>query len=410
METIPAVVTPLDDHMGLDIARSLGKRGIPVFGIDALTDNSRPGTYSKYCRFHQSPSPGEKQGQDYLTFLINFGQDQKERPVLFPLSDEVVLLCSQHRASLEKYYRFRMPSHSILENLAKKDGLGTSAEQWGIPAPQTFVVGNPHSIQWIADQITYPAVLKPTESTFWHDPKITELLQTHLISGRAKVVLCETPAQLRAQYEQIAPLDDRLIVQEVIPGEDRDLVYVSFYLNRASKPLGVFSGRKLRIIPTGFGSASYVRSIHAPELIELSLSFLESLGYQGLGGMEFKKDSRDGQYKLIEFNTRFGMWDGLSVRCGVDLPYLAYRDSIEDPLPPQFTYQEGIYWLDWQRDLRAALEYRRAGKLSLGAWFRSLQSPKMWAIYDRDDWRPGVIFTLILVEKLFARLKRSLLA
>jgi hypothetical protein len=34
----------------------------------------------------------------------------------------------------------------------------------------------------------------------------------------------------------------------------------------------------------------------------------------------------------------------------------------------------------------------------------------MWAIYDRDDWRPGVIFTLILVEKLFARLKRSLLA
>ena len=33
---------------------------------------------------------------------------------------------------------------------------------------------------------------------------------------------------------------------------------MSAYLDRQSRPLAVFAGRKLRVVPTGFGSASYV--------------------------------------------------------------------------------------------------------------------------------------------------------
>lgn len=156
-----------------------------------------------------------------------------------------------------------------------------------------------------------------------------------------------------------------MIVQELIQGPDENLTYISFYLNRKSEPLAIFAGRKFRVIPLGFGSASYVRSFHDPELVDPTLRFLRGAQYRGLGGLEFKKDSRDRRYKLIEFNTRFGMWDGLGVRCGVDMPYIAYCDALSQPLELQFVYREGVIWWDWQRDVRAFWMLRQRKQLTV---------------------------------------------
>jgi predicted ATP-grasp superfamily ATP-dependent carboligase len=249
--------------------------------------------------------------------------------------------------------------------------------------------------------------LKPIESTYWHTPEITRLLRHGLLAGRAKVVLCRTPAELVDAYRRIAAYDDRLVVQEVIPGDDARLAYIAFYLDRRSVPLGFFAGRKLRVIPTGFGSASYVRSFRDPELEDVALTLLSTVRYEGLGGLEFKKDPRDERYKLIEFNTRFGMWDGLGARCGVDLAHLAYCDTLGDAAQPADGYREDVIWVDWQRDLRAAIAYRQQGKLSTAEWLRSLRGEKMWAIYSADDWRPGAAFTLGLAQKAWRRLTRS---
>ena len=42
--------------------------------------------------------------------------------------------------------------------------------------------------------------------------------------------------------------------------------------------------------------------------------------YQGLSQVEFKRDPRDGRYKLMEINPRLCQWHGLAAACGVDLP------------------------------------------------------------------------------------------
>lgn len=401
MQQTPAVITPLDEHMGLDIARSLAPRGIPVYAIDS--DPGVPGRHSKYCHFVLGPNPEDNDGADYVRFLVDFGSRLGRKAVLYPLSDLHVLICSRHRSVLHEYYEYVMPAHDTVERLVTKDGLYTVALECGIPAPQTVFLNERTDIRAVADSVPYPAVLKPTESTYWHSPQITKLLRSGLLGARAKVVLCHNAAELLAAHERLAALDPRLVVQEVIPGEDSRLVYFSFCLDRESRPLGIFAGRKYRVIPTGFGSASYVRSLHDPELVEIGISLLQATRYQGLGGIEFKKDCRDERYKLIEFNVRFGMWDGLSVKCGVDLPYLAYRDALHLPVEPQLAYRENIIWIDWQRDVRAAIAYWRNGQLSLGEWLHSLRGEKMWAIYSRDDWRPGAAFTLTLARRMWER-------
>jgi len=396
-----AVLCPLDDHMGLDIARALAPAGIPVYGID--TEKSIPGRYSTACHFVYCPYSEETQETDYINFLADFGKALKTRAVLYPLSDRHVLLFSQYREILQKYYVYVMPSHDAMIRLTTKDGLHLVAQENSIPAPQTYFASRETDIQEIASRVPYPAILKPTESTYWHSGEITRLLRKGLLAGRAKVVLCQNASELLDSYRRISACAPQLIIQEVIPGEDSRLVYAAFYLDRASNPLGFFSGQKRRVIPTGFGSASYVRSFSDPELKELVLRILTAVCYKGLGGLEFKKDPRDGKYKLIEFNTRFGMWDGLGVRCGVSLPMISYRDALGLPVQSQFEFQNEMIWVDWQRDFRALIAYRKEGKITIGQWWRSLRGPKMWAIYSKDDWRPGWVFTMGLLRKLGGR-------
>jgi predicted ATP-grasp superfamily ATP-dependent carboligase len=194
-----------------------------------------------------------------------------------------------------------------------------------------------------------------------------------------------------------------MIAQEVIPGGDSCLVYAPFYVDHNGTLMGYFSGRKHRVIPTGFGSASFVETFQDDRLRHLVARTLAAVGYRGLGGLEFKEDPRDGQYKLIEFNTRFGMWDGLGLHAGVDLAYLSYLDAIRSPIEPHLSFRSGVKWIDWQRDLRAFVDYRRRGHLTFGEWRRSLHGPRVCAVYSRLDRKPGLAFSFDLAKKLGRR-------
>lgn len=387
--------------MGLDIARSLSAKGIKVFGID--TDAGVPGRYSNALTFVHCPFSEESQEAEYIDFLVEFGKSLGTEAVLYPLSDRHVLLCSQYRNRLSPYYRYVMPSHATMVELTTKNGLDSVCREFSIPAPRTWFLSESTDIREIAAELPFPAILKPTESTYWHSREITQLLREGLLAGRAKVIVCHSPRELVHAFGQIAAYDPRMIVQEVVPGEDSRLVYAAFYLDRTGRPLGYFSGRKRRVIPTGFGSASFVETFNDPVLKRLVFETLAVVGYQGLGGLEFKEDPRDGEYKLIEFNTRFGMWDGLGVRCGVDLPYISYRDALGLPVGSGLEFPDGMLWVDWQRDVRAFMEYRSKGEVGAREWLRSLRGPKSYAIYSSRDVRPGVAFTLGLARKLSAR-------
>ena len=43
-------------------------------------------------------------------------------------------------------------------------------------------------------------------------------------------------------------------------------------------------------------------------------------GFHGVSQVEFKRDPRDGRFKLMEINPRLWQWHGLAAACGVDLP------------------------------------------------------------------------------------------
>lgn len=399
-DAIPVVVTPLDNHMGVDIARSLGRRGIPVYGIDP--DPSTPGRASRYVQLVVSPD-WRKSKEEFIQFMIDFGRRLGRKAVLFALSDNDVLLVSENREKLSPYYEIVMPDHETVLRLLTKDGLRKTAIELNIPAPKTVHPKSAEDLNSLADDLMFPVILKPVESLYWHKKEIADLLRASALSGHAKVVVCGNKEELFEAYQKIAVFDNRMIVQEVIPGEDDQLVYFASYTNRNSETIASFAGRKIRIIPAGFGSASYVKTIADAELSAVALKLLAGVKYQGPCGIEFKKDPRDNLYKLVEVNARFGLWDGLSVKVGVDLPYVAYCDAIGQPVNRRHTYPVGVIWVDYFRDLRAFLTYRRMGKITIGKWLSSLMGDKMVATFAWDDPLPLLYTALALFKQLVSR-------
>ena len=235
----PAVVSPLDDHMGLDIARSLGSKGIPVFGLDG--EPFPAGRFSKFCRHVRCPDPEEESGEPYVESLVRFGKTLGRKAVLYPLSDTHVLVISSMRERLLPYYEFVMPRHETVAELVEKDGLYAVAHRLGIETPATHPVRAVQDIQAVARSVSYPVIIKPQESTSWLRPDMTSMLRSGLIEGRAKVMLCRDRAELLDRYARVAVHDPAVVVQEIIPGSDDHLVYISFYLNRRSEPLAFFA-------------------------------------------------------------------------------------------------------------------------------------------------------------------------
>ena len=199
-------------------------------------------------------------------------------------------------------------------------------------------------------------------------------------------------------------IDPRVVVQEVIPGPDEFLLYFVCYMNRDQEMLGAFTGRKVRVTPIHFGSASYVQTMYDARLEEQCLAFLSSAGFWGICGIEVKQDERDGQRKLVEINPRYGLWDEIGQYIGVDIGYIAYCDLLGLPVVPAYAFQPHYRWVSLERDVRAFLEYRREGLIDVRSWLASLRGPILWTDVSLRDWP----VTWCVVRDLFLGAARRL--
>jgi D-aspartate ligase len=60
-------------------------------------------------------------------------------------------------------------------------------------------------------------------------------------------------------------------------------------------------------------------------VIESGRKILQASSYDGYSCTEFKKDIRDGKYKLMEINGRHNHSALLSIRCGINFLLIEYN-------------------------------------------------------------------------------------
>jgi predicted ATP-grasp superfamily ATP-dependent carboligase len=172
-------------------------------------------------------------------------------------------------------------------------------------------------------------------------------------------------------------------VQEWIPGGDDALYTLGSYVAEDGRALGVFSGRKLRQTPRSIGTARVAEAVWIDEVVDRGRALLRELGLWGISQVEFKRDPRDGEYKLIEVNPRLWEWHGLAAACGVDLALIAYRDVTGEHVEPV--------------RMRAGAK-RWAITLARRARPRPQRPPYVDAMWARDDPRPALVHVARVVR------------
>lgn len=358
---------------GLAVVRELGHVGIPVYGFDSTPEE--PGFRSRFGTHTICPDPLAEPGE-LTTFLIERARALPAPPVLFPTSDAFVAFVSERRGELEPYLAHALPSACAVAAGLDKRLQYQAALDAGIPVVTTISPSQPTSIRAIAPALSYPVVVKPAAG-----------FRSGAGFKRRKALRVDSAAALVALVDDLTIHGEDVLVQPFIAGPNTSHAKVCAYVGASGELLASFCLRKIRQYPMDFGVGTLVESVHDPELLDLGLRLLRHLSWRGPGSIEFKRDARDGAWKLIELNPRLWQQHALAGACGTGFALLQYLELTGQPLP-RTEYRAGVRWIDELRDARSAWEHYRRGLLEAHTWATSWKQPRVFALAATDDPKP----------------------
>jgi predicted ATP-grasp superfamily ATP-dependent carboligase len=204
-----------------------------------------------------------------------------------------------------------------------------------------------------------------------------------------------------ARAERQIPVS-QILVQEIIPGDGQSQVsYCAFF--RDKKASGTLVARRARQHPREFGrAATFVETIDLPVIEELSERFLRAIDYYGLVEVEFKQDSRDGKYKLLDVNARTWGFHRLGAVAGVDFPFLLFADQTGEPAEDCRSCA-GVGWLRLLTDVPTAFGGILRGHLSWSSYIASLRSTRVESVFCKEDLMPFLMEISLLPYLFFKK-------
>jgi len=127
------------------------------------------------------------------------------------------------------------------------------------------------------------------------------------------------------------------IIQEYIEGEDLELTILCDH----AEPIAGATYLSLRNAPLPYGPPVACLSIKDDILMNIGKDFLKKIGYHGVAHLDFRRDRRDGQPKLLDFNARLAGTNEISTVTGIDFAHLQYLMAAGRTIKPCFEFELG---------------------------------------------------------------------
>lgn len=374
---------------GLAVIRNLGRHGITTYNV--VEEKDEVG-YSRYCKKVYAVSKIQESVDILKSFLDKLGKSLENYAVLFPTNDAYSLNLSLLKEELEGNYYVPLPSYEIVKTLVDKKEFYQSLSKHLVPHPNTYAPESIEEVKQAAKDLKFPLFVKPSMS--------------HIFSQkfRRKGFVANSEKELTKYYLLAAKYNIKVIFQEIIPGlSGKNMYGIEGYFDKKKELRAYFAYCRLRGWPPMFGDTSLRESISVSKIsvaFEATKWYLHRLGYQGLMEAEWKRDPRDGVFKLLEINPRQSMQNSLPAKCGLNLVLLAYLDSIGERIDQTIDYKIGVRWTNFLNDLRSAIKTQT----SIKDWLLSLRAVQEWSVFAADDPLPLVARTLRVSKDMFLRL------
>jgi D-aspartate ligase len=365
----PAVVFGLL-HAGLAVTRSLGRAGIPVTGISWNPHDF--GLKSRYLRRRHLVAAGD------ASAVLEAIRAEAERVVLFPERDEHVEWALDNWDEVRELADMPLPeSRDAVLRLRRKDILPSVAVEAEVPSPGTVLADGVASVREAG--LRPPLVVKAVEGQ-----------EFALAFGHKAVVAQDIDEALRVAQEA-RERGFTTIIQEIVPDSHERIYSLLAYVARDGRPLVTVVGRKVRQGPLRFGTSAVFEVDYEPTVLEQGLRLLKAAGYTGIAHVEFAQDPRDGEFRVLEVNTRLPVWAALAANRHLDLPRIVYDDLSGREVAPLPTFRGKLTWVYLAKDLHVSLQMARRRELGPRQFLSGyLRRPKARAVFARDDPWPAV--------------------
>jgi len=351
----------------IGLVHSLGLAKIPVYSGSFFRDN--PALYSRFTdkKFHFTTYEDDR----YIEELCNFGKKLSSVPVLFSDDDRALLLISRNRERLQKYFRFMLPDHSMVEKLLDKRKFCHLCTKKELPAPLSFDISSNQELENVIENIPFPCIVKPAHKEDWWKPDFTEVVGSY-----KKAYKCDSPEEIRSFYKKLLKINNKVVIQEFVPGGDEQLYSINLFVDENGKIKGQFIAQKRRIYPITAGTGCYVVTVEDSNMLDMAKGVIQKLNLKGLLNIQFKRDTRTGKPRLMEIHVRNSFWSFLGTAAGVNLAKLYYEHLTnykknKSPNEKTIIPKSGVKFFDLEKDIKAFWQYRKAGEITFRDWIKS---------------------------------------
>lgn len=319
MESV--IVPAVDVPSSFVTLRSLHERGVHTIAVSERDD---PEVFcSRYCdEAIRVPSPA-RSTVDYRDALLELAARDDVRTIV-PVREEDIYVLSRYKAAFADHVETPFPDFETLRKVQDRKQLFEVATEAGVPVPETTLL---------------------TECTDWSRPKIVKGRYSILADayreapqavgkrgvrgdgegGATETGLTNPP---KTQYlppgerPDVAELREQAghvpVVQEYLPDTDE---YSFCAMYDRGEVLATFQHRQIRGFSYSGGTSAFRKSVSEPDLEAEGLALLNALDWHGPADVEFKRDRRTGEFKLMEVNPRFWSSVPFAVQSGADFPW-----------------------------------------------------------------------------------------
>lgn len=310
-----------NDRKTLAAVRSLASQG---HRVSVASDTKLSAALWSRHTFRRISCPSPiLQSDAYVAWLVK--EVSTSTPdFLLPVSDYTTMLVAEHAKTLSTSTRFSVPPIESFHQAHDKFELMNLADTLGVLTPTSYCPSNRKELLAIARDFTYPAVFKLRKG-----------------AGAIGLGFPGDAETLIRQYDALGSYSDdiydaeRPLVQQFIPGPIHDVCA----LFDRGKPVVTLTQTRQLMHPARGGVGIYNRTTNEPTIRAQAIALLSALQWHGPAMVEFKQDSRDEKFKLIEINPRLWGTLDLSIQSGVDFPNLLANLATSDTPSPSSEYR-----------------------------------------------------------------------
>lgn len=304
----------------LAIIRTLGEKGFEIHcGEDFKGSVS---SFSKYVKKSFVYPSAQNQPNEFVDFLLNLTKKEKYSMII-PVRDETTLLLSKNKSEFLEYTNLYLADFDVISKFRDKGDTVKLANKYGIPVPETYFPEDT-CIQEIKNSVKYPV-----------------LIRARISSGSRGIKYVNFPSEFEDAYQEIKSEYGEPMIQEYI-SHDGGHYSIGTLFDNNSEPIAIHVYKETKQYPINGGPAVNAITVKKEQWVDDILQILKTVGWIGPAHMDVLFDTSSNTYRLLEVNPRFWMSLNLSIKSGVDIPYLLYQLSAGQNISKINSYKVGF--------------------------------------------------------------------